>query len=59
MLSLEVYSIRKRSRRFKARADAKLLLNALCLIALICMPTALADEAEYQKIRLQMTSSLH
>ena len=54
MPSLKIYSIRRRSRRFKARADAKLLLNALCLIALICMPTALADEAEYQKIRLQM-----
>jgi Protein of unknown function (DUF1579) len=54
MPSLEIYNIRRRSRRFKAPAEAKLLLNALCLSALIYMPTALADEAEYQKIRFQM-----
>jgi hypothetical protein len=54
MPRLEIHNIRTKSRCFKARADAKLLLNALCLTALICTPTALADEDEYQKIRLQM-----
>jgi hypothetical protein len=55
MPHLEIYNIWSRNRRFKARVDAKLILNALCLTALTSTPTASADEAEYQKIRVQMT----
>jgi len=54
MPHLGIYNIWRRSQRSKARVDATLILNALCLTALICTPTALADEADYQKIRVQM-----
>jgi hypothetical protein len=55
MPRLKIHNIRRRSRRFKACADARLLLNALCFTALICTPSALADETEYQRIRQQMS----
>jgi hypothetical protein len=52
MPPLEIHNIRRKIRRFKARADAKLLLNVLCLTALICTPIALADEADIRAVRL-------
>ena len=54
MSDREIHNLRRRSGRFEARAKANLFLNALCFTALICAPAALADEPEYQKIRLQM-----
>ena len=55
MPRLNIHNIRRRSRRCKACADARLLLNALCFTALVCTPSARADEAEYQRIRQQMS----